>query len=340
VTGVPVPDARPVIRTEGLTKRFGGVEAVRDLDLEVHQGDLFGFLGPNGSGKTTTVRMLLGLVFPTAGRVELLGRPMPRAGRTVLAEVGSLVEGPAFYPHLSGRVNLSLMDAAGPGGRRADRRRRVGQALERVGLDSVGRRPVKAYSTGMRQRLGLAAALLRSPRLLVLDEPTNGLDPQGMREIRDLLAELVAGGTTVFLSSHLLAEVELICTRAAIVHRGRLVVQDRVEALLAPTGRVRVTTPDPGRASELASRLSGVELGEWRADSLVVQLDGTSPEALNRHLVAGGVPVRELVVERPSLEDVFLALTGGRPGGAAGPGGASAAPERGGERREVPDAPG
>jgi ABC-2 type transport system ATP-binding protein len=265
---------------------------------------------------------------------------MPRAGRTVLAEVGSLVEGPAFYPHLSGRVNLSLMDAAGPGGRRADRRRRVGQALERVGLDSVGRRPVKAYSMGMRQRLGLAAALLRSPRLLVLDEPTNGLDPQGMREIRDLLAELVAGGTTVFLSSHLLAEVELICTRAAIVHRGRLVVQDRVEALLAPTGRVRVTTPDPGRASELASRLPGVELGEWRADSLVVQLDGTSPEALNRHLVAGGVPVRELVVERPSLEDVFLALTGGRPGGAAGPGAASAAPERGGERREVPDAPG
>jgi ABC-2 type transport system ATP-binding protein len=340
VTGAPVPDARPVIRTEGLTKRFGGVEAVRDLDLEVHEGDLFGFLGPNGSGKTTTVRMLLGLVFPTAGRVELLGRPMPRAGRTVLAEVGSLVEGPAFYPHLSGRVNLSLLDAAGPGGRRTDRRRRIGQALERVGLDSVGRRPVKAYSTGMRQRLGLAAALLRSPRLLVLDEPTNGLDPQGMREIRDLLAELVAAGTTVFLSSHLLAEVELICTRAAIVHRGRLVVQDRVEALLAPTGRVRLTTPDPGRASELASRLPGVELGEWRADSLVVQLDGTSPEALNRHLVAGGVPVRELVVERPSLEDVFLALTGGRPSGAAGPGGASAAPERGGERREVPDAPG
>jgi ABC-2 type transport system ATP-binding protein len=182
----------------------------------------------------------------------------------------------------------------------------------------VGRRPVKAYSTGMRQRLGLAAALLRSPRLLVLDEPTNGLDPQGMREIRHLLVELVAGGTTVFLSSHLLAEVELICTRAAIVHRGRLVVQDRVEALLAPTGRVRVTTTDPGRASELASRLPGVELGSWSGESLVVQLDGTSPEALNQHLVAGGVPVRELVVERASLEDVFLELTG----------------------REVPDAPG
>jgi ABC-type multidrug transport system ATPase subunit len=316
----PAADASPIIRTEGLTKRYGRIEAVRDLDLEVHEGDLFGFLGPNGSGKTTTVRMLLGLVFPTAGRVELLGQAMPRAGRAVLAEVGSLVEGPAFYPHLPGRANLSLLDAAGPGGRRSDRRRRVGEALERVGLGAVGRRPVKAYSTGMRQRLGLAAALLRSPRLLVLDEPTNGLDPQGMREIRDLLAELVAGGTTVFLSSHLLAEVELICNRAAIVHRGRLVVQDRVEALLAPTGRVRVTTPDPGRASELASRLPGVELGDWRADSLVVQLDGTSPEALNRHLVDGGVPVRELVVERPSLEDVFLELTGSRPGETGGTG--------------------
>jgi ABC-2 type transport system ATP-binding protein len=306
------------IRTERLTKRFGAVEAVRDLDLEVREGDLFGFLGPNGSGKTTTVRMLLGLVFPTSGRVELLGQTMPRAGRAALAQVGSLVEGPAFYPHLSGRANLSLLDAAGPGGARASRRRRIDGALERVGLDTVGRRPVKAYSSGMKQRLGLAAALLRSPRLLVLDEPTNGLDPQGMREIRDLLAELVAGGTTVFLSSHLLAEVELICTRAAIVNRGRLVAQDRVEALLAPTGRVRVSTPDPARAAELAAGLPGIELGERRGEELVVHLDGTQPEALNRLLVAAGVPVRELVVERPSLEDVFLALTAdGEPAGAA-----------------------
>jgi ABC-type multidrug transport system ATPase subunit len=300
------------IRTEGLTKRFGPVQAVRDLDLQVREGELFGFLGPNGSGKTTTVRMLLGLVFATSGRVEVLGRPMPRAGRTVLPQVGSLIEGPAFYPHLSGRANLSLLDAAGPGGRRSDRRRRIADVLARVGLDTVGRRPVRAYSSGMRQRLGLAAALLRAPRLLVLDEPTNGLDPQGMRDIRDLLVELVAGGTTVFLSSHLLAEVEQICDSAAIVHRGRLVVQDRVSALLAPTGRVQVATPDLGRAAELAARLAGTELGERRDDRLVIQLDGTSPEALNRHLVEGGVRVRELVVERPSLEDVFLALTGER----------------------------
>jgi ABC-type multidrug transport system ATPase subunit len=334
----------PVIRTEGLTKRYGGLVAVDGVDLRVDQGDLFGFLGPNGSGKTTTVRMLLGLVFATSGRIEVLGRPMPRSSAAVLPAVGSLVEGPAFYPHLSGRANLALFDAAGPagpaaggvrpegsggpqggppvgrtpggfpggsGGRR-DRRRRIDDALGRVGLDQVGRRPVKAYSSGMRQRLGLAAALLRAPRLLVLDEPTNGLDPKGMREVRDLLAELVRGGaTTVFLSSHLLAEVEQVCTRAAIVHQGRLVAQDRVEALLAPTGRVMVTTPDLPKAAELATALRGVRLGGRHADRLTVQLDGTAPEELNRQLVAGGVRVRELLVERPSLEDVFLKLTAG-----------------------------
>ncbi|HEX4908021.1 MAG TPA: ABC transporter ATP-binding protein [Actinomycetes bacterium] len=303
-----------MIRTQGLTKRFGGLVAVDGLDLDVREGDLFGFLGPNGSGKTTTVRMLLGLVFATSGRIELLGRPMPKAAREVLPQVGSLVEGPAFYPHLSGRTNLALFDAAGPpptGSRSRDRRRRVGEALERVGLVGVGRRPVKAWSTGMRQRLGLAAALLRAPRLLVLDEPTNGLDPHGTREVRDLLVELVGGGTTVFLSSHLLAEVELVCTRAAIVDRGRLVAQDRVEALLGPTGRVLVTTPDVGAAADLAAGLPGVRPGERRPDRLAVHLDGTAPEALNRRLVDGGVRVRELVVERPTLEDVFLRLTGG-----------------------------
>jgi ABC-type multidrug transport system ATPase subunit len=303
-----------VIRTEGLTKRFGRLVAVDDLDLDVREGDLFGFLGPNGSGKTTTVRMLLGLVFATSGRIEVLGRPMPKAAAEVLPRVGSLVEGPGFYPHLSARANLSLFDAAGPRGTGRDRRRRVGDALASVGLEGVGRRPVRAFSTGMRQRLGLAAALLRAPRLLVLDEPTNGLDPHGMREVRDLLAELVAGGTTVFLSSHLLAEVELVCTRAAIVDRGRLVAQDRVEALLGPTGRVLVTTPDVAAAADLAAALPGVRLGERRPDRLAVHLDGTAPEALNRRLVDGGVRVRELVVERATLEDVYLRLTGARGG--------------------------
>jgi ABC-type multidrug transport system ATPase subunit len=297
------------IVTEGLTKRYGRVLAVDGLDLEVHEGDLFGFLGPNGSGKTSTVRMLLGLVFATSGRIELLGRPMPAAARAVLGSVGALVEGPASYPHLSGRANLAAMDQAGPGGPRRDRRRRIDEALERVGLADVGRRPVKAYSSGMRQRLGLAAALLRSPRLLVLDEPTNGLDPQGMREVRDLLAELVRGGSTVFLSSHLLAEVEMICSRTAIVHQGRLVAQARVAELLAPTGRVLVATPDTGSAAELAATMPGLRIDERRDDGLLVHLDGLPPEALNQRLVEGGVRVRELVAERPTLEDVFLRLT-------------------------------
>jgi ABC-2 type transport system ATP-binding protein len=337
-----------VIRTEGLSKRFGGLVAVDGLDLDVGEGDLFGFLGPNGSGKTTTVRMLLGLVFATSGRIEVLGRPMPRAAREVLPQVGSLVEGPAFYPHLSGRANLALFDAAGPRvtggppwrspGRSGNRRQRIDDALARVGLDRVGRRPVRAWSSGMRQRLGLAAALLRAPRLLVLDEPTNGLDPHGMREVRDLLAELVKGGTTVFLSSHLLAEVELVCTRAAIVDRGRLVAQDRVEALLGPTGRVLVTTPDVGAAADLAAALPGVRPGERRPDRLAVHLDGTAPEALNRRLVDGGVRVRELVVERPTLEDVFLRLTGSLAAGPAArdPRSPGAPPDPTGE----PDVPG
>jgi ABC-2 type transport system ATP-binding protein len=357
-----------VIRTEGLTKRFGRLTAVDGLDLDVREGDLFGFLGPNGSGKTTTVRMLLGLVFATSGRIEVLGRPMPKAAHEVLPQVGSLVEGPAFYPHLSGRANLALFDAAGPPpsghppsghppspalsppeGERSrtrgrglgvvhsprERRQRIDDALARVRLDGVGRRPVRAWSTGMRQRLGLAAALLRAPRLLVLDEPTNGLDPHGMREVRDLLVELVKGGTTVFLSSHLLAEVELVCTRAAIVDRGRLVAQDRVDALLGPTGRVLVTTPDVGAAADLAAALPGVRLGERRPDRLAVHLDGTAPEALNRRLVDGGVRVRELVVERPTLEDVFLRLTGGLAGRAptAGPGTRPPDPAAAGDRR-------
>jgi ABC-2 type transport system ATP-binding protein len=305
------------IATDGLTKRYGRVLAVDGLDLEVHEGDLFGFLGPNGSGKTTTVRILLGLVFATSGRIELLGRPMPAAALAVLGSVGALVEGPAFYPHLSGRANLAAMDQAGPGGPRRDRRRRIGEALERVGLADVGRRPVRAYSSGMRQRLGLAAALLRSPHLLVLDEPTNGLDPQGMREVRDLLVQLVRGGATVFLSSHLLAEVELICSRAAIVHQGRLVAQAPVAELLAPTGRVLVATPDTASAAELAASMPGLRIDERRDDRLVVHLNGLPPEALNQRLVEGGVRVRELVAERPTLEDVFLRLTGearGAPG--------------------------
>ena len=183
-----------MIRTKGLTKRFGAVHAVEDLALDVAEGDVYGFLGPNGSGKTTTVRMLLGLVLATSGSIEVMGQPMPARARDVLPEVGALVEGPAAYAGMSGRANLVLFDSMGPAGLRVSRARRVDDALDEVGLGGVDNRPVRAYSLGMRQRLGLAAALLRAPRLLVLDEPTNGLDPQGIREIRDLLLRLNQNG--------------------------------------------------------------------------------------------------------------------------------------------------
>ena len=223
---VPAAPERPMIVTRALTKRYGATVAVDAVDLEVREGDRYGFLGPNGSGKTTLVRMLLGLVYATSGEIEVLGRPVPKRVAEVLPQVGALVEGPAAYPHLSGRRNLTLLDAAGRGGARRTRRKRIEDVLEQVGLGGVDQRPVKAYSLGMRQRLGLAGALLRHPRLLILDEPTNGLDPQGIKEIRELLVELNAGGTTVFLSSHLLAEVEQLCTRVGVVDRGRLVLEE------------------------------------------------------------------------------------------------------------------
>jgi ABC-2 type transport system ATP-binding protein len=298
-----VSAAEPVARTWAVVKRFGAVTAVDGIDLEVREGDRYGLLGPNGSGKTTLVRMLLGLVFPTSGRIELLGRPVPRHVKEVLPAVGALVEGPAAYPHLSGRANLAILDAAGPGGDRRTRRRRIGEALDRVGLAGIDRRPVRAYSLGMRQRLGLAAALLRSPRLLVLDEPTNGLDPRGIREIRELLAELNAAGTTVFLSSHLLFEVEQLCTRVGLVDRGRLVVQDDLAALRAPTGRVLLDTPDPDTAAAL---LDG-RIDHRDGSHLVIT--HPDPAALNAELVTAGIRVAALTPERRTLEEVVMDLT-------------------------------
>jgi len=293
-----------VIVTRSLTKRFGRVLAVDSVDLEVREGDRYGFLGPNGSGKTTLLRLLLGLVYATSGEIELMGRPVPRRLGEVLPYVGALVEGPSAYGHLSGRANLALLDASGPGGSRRDRRARIGAALERVGLAGVDSRPVKAYSLGMRQRLGLAAALLRAPRLLVLDEPTNGLDPQGIREVRDLLIELNSAGTTVFLSSHLLTEVEQLCTRVGVVDSGRMVLQDELGALRGPTGRVIVRTADADRAVALLDgRVEGRD-----GERLVVRAE--DPAAINELLVGKGLRVAEIGPERRSLEQVVLEVTG------------------------------
>ena len=291
----------PVIRTQGLTKRYGELRAVDDVDLAVFEGDVYGFLGANGSGKTTTVRMLLGLVLATSGDVQLLGEPMPAARRRVLPQVGSLVEGPGAYPHLSGRTNLALLDASGPDRTpRPARRARIADVLEEVGLDPGDRRPVRSYSLGMRQRLGLAAALLRRPRLLVLDEPTNGLDPQGIHEIRRLLLELNATGTTIFLSSHLLAEVEQMCTRVGVLDRGRLVVQDRLDTLLRPTGLVEVRTPDLFAGASLL----GSDVVSVHGDRLLVRADDSA--RLNSHLVSAGVRVVALGPYVRNLETIVL----------------------------------
>ena len=293
-----------MIVTRALTKRYGRVLAVDRVDLEVREGDRYGFLGPNGSGKTTVVRMLLGLVYATSGEIEVMGRPVPSKVAEVLPRIGALIEGPSCYGHLSGRANLGLIDASGKRRGLRNRKQRIDEALERVGLAGVDNRAVKKYSLGMRQRLGLAAALLREPRLLVLDEPTNGLDPQGIREIRDLLAELNKAGTTVFLSSHQLAEVEQLCTRVGIVDRGRLVLQQDLDELRAPTGRVMVRTPDADRAAAL---LDGrVE----RRDGDRLLIADADPAEVNARLVAAGLRVSEIGPERRSLEDLMLSVTG------------------------------
>ena len=295
-----------MIVTRVLTKRYGAVTAVQSVDLDVREGDRYGLLGPNGSGKTTLVRMLLGLVYATSGEIQVMGRPVPRHAREVLPQIGALIEEPAAYPHMSGRANLSLLDAAGPGGlpARRTRRRRVDEALEQVGLAGVGRRPVKAYSLGMRQRLGLAAALIRRPRLLILDEPGNGLDPRGIRDLRQLITGLNETGVTIFLSSHLLAEVEQLCTRVGVLDAGRLVLQDDLAALRAPTGRILVDTPD---ADQAATLLDG-RVEHRDGQRLLVRHEDAA--TLNARLVGAGLRVSAIAPHQRTLEEIVLAVTG------------------------------
>jgi len=299
------------VSSEGLTKRFrSGQVAVNAIDLAVPTGSVYGFLGPNGSGKTTTIRLLLGLIRPTAGSHTLLGEPMPAKAARALPRVGSLVEGPAFHPYLSGRDNLRRLDAAD---RTADPRtvdKRVDAALDRVGLLAAARKRYRAYSLGMRQRLAIAVTLLRPRELLILDEPTNGLDPQGTREVRALLTSLAASGTTVMLSSHLLSEVEQICSHVGVMHLGRLVAQSTVEALRAQTvPRVQVRTGDPAAA---AGTLTSLGLAEVTVDgdTVTALLGGAAPEKVVAALVGYDVPVRGFVVLEADLEEMFVSLTG------------------------------
>jgi ABC-2 type transport system ATP-binding protein len=310
-----VTSAELAIETRELTKQFGSYAAVKGIDLSVPHGSVFGFLGPNGSGKTTTIRMLLGLASPTSGEARVLGAAMPRDNASVLPRVGALVEGPGFYPYLSGSDNLHRLDSADRYAPFRTRHARVADALERVGLSAAAGKKVKAYSLGMKQRLGIANALLTPRELLILDEPTNGLDPQGTREVRTLVRSLAAQGTTIFVSSHLLAEIEQICTHAAVMSAGTLVAQGTLDELRAVgRPRVRVATPDIPRATEVLTRF-GMSVQPTPADvpDEVVAVFGNAnaePDAVVAALVEAGVRVRGFALETPSLEDRFVSLTG------------------------------
>jgi ABC-2 type transport system ATP-binding protein len=299
------------ITSSGLTKRFrGGQVAVDHIDLQVPTGSVYGFLGPNGSGKTTTIRMLLGLAFPTSGSAALLDVPMPDGATGVLHRVGSLVEGPAFYPFLSGRDNLARCDAADRTADPRTARARIGEALDRVGLLSAAKKRYRNYSLGMKQRLAIAASLLRPRELIILDEPTNGLDPQGTREVRALVRQIAADGTTVFVSSHLLAEVEQICTHVGVMRTGRLVFQGSLPELRRTgAARVIVRTADPEGAVKV---LAGVGLTDTQAGTgeASAALGDAEPERVCAELVQAGIGVRGFEVAAPSLEDLFVGLTG------------------------------
>jgi ABC-2 type transport system ATP-binding protein len=323
---VAAPTSELAIETHGLTKRFRSQVAVDGIDLAVPRGSVFGFLGPNGSGKTTTIRMLLGLVAANAGDARVLGAAMPRHVDSVLPRVGALVEGPAFSPYLSGAANLRRFDAADRHAPRRSRDQRVAEALDRVGLSHAARKRVHAYSLGMKQRLGIANALLMRRELLVLDEPTNGLDPQGTREVRALIRSFADDGTTVFVSSHLLAEVEQVCTHVGVMSAGRLVAQGTLDDFRDEgEARVRVRTPDVAAAREVLARALGEGAVDVSADAEVgsgapaerdpdgavtARLGGTAPEAVVAALVGAGVRVRGFETVHASLEQRFVELTG------------------------------
>lgn len=297
------------ITTSSLTRRFGDLTAVADLDLQVPQGSVYGFLGPNGAGKTTTIRLLLGLIRPHAGDVQLFDQSLRNGRIELLSRVGALVETPSLYPHLTGRENLEVTRRLIGGDRN-----KIERALVIVKLEQDAHRRVGHYSSGMRQRLGLALALLGEPELLILDEPTNGLDPAGIREMRDLICRLPEEqGVTVFLSSHLLGEVEQVATHIGIIHQGQMLFQgtpDELQAQLADHVAIEVDQPDAALRLLSQAGWAARRNGNHR---LVVKVNGQSDVAMiNAQLVRGGLNVFHLNLKQPSLEDIFLKLTGGQ----------------------------
>src|SRR5215469_5256918 len=290
---VPLDRDDMVVETRGLTKRFGDRTAVDSVDLQVPRGVAFGYLGPNGAGKTTLIRMLLGLTSASAGEMRLLGLPLPEGRAQALARVGAIVEEPRFHGHLTGRENLEIVAAV----RGGDAYRRIDESLERVGLTARARDRVKTYSLGMRQRLGIARCLLADPQLLILDEPMNGLDPAGMLEFRELIRSLVREGRTVFLSSHLLDEVQRTCDFAAIVDRGRIVVQGSIASLTSGRRKIAVGCDDPARAATVLAHLDGVKSVTVNDTDLEVSVapNGTAERqlvtAIVQHMLGAGLAI-------------------------------------------------
>ena len=298
-----------VLRTIELTKRYKNRLVVDHLNIEVRQGDVFGFLGPNGAGKSTTIRMILHLVFPSEGDVEIFGASLKKARHKALAKVGAVVEKPAFYNHLSALRNLEILG----GLQKPVSRRQIMEQLEQVGLVDRAEDPVKTYSHGMNQRLGLALILLNEPELVILDEPTTGLDPQGMKEVRELIQGLARErGVTIFLSSHLLYEVELIATRMAIIHQGKLRVEGNVQDLLKKgQSSVLVKTDRPEEALQFLKTNESYRSAAIHSDGINVELDPERIPELNRQLVKAGFNVNGLIPQR-TLETYFLNLIEGR----------------------------
>jgi len=298
------------LEAEKISKRFGDLHAVEDLSLAVNEGDIFGFIGPNGAGKTTSIRMMLGLIQPSAGTARIFGRDIHRDFKRAISAVGALVEGPAFYPYMTGRKNLRLFGRLSGGVSEG----RINEVLQMVGLGRRGDDRVKGYSQGMRQRLGIGLALLNRPRLLILDEPTNGLDPQGMREVRRLVRRIRDDeNTTVFLSSHLLGEMELICDRIGIIYRGKIVKQGRMDDLIGSGSDVaaaQVAEDEDGRAREFLEQKFSAEAVVVRRGWVEFPRCERNLYEVNRALMDAGFHVASIASRRRTLEEYFVALTG------------------------------
>ena len=302
-----------VLRTRGLVKKFGALTAVDQLDLEVRRGEVVGLLGPNGAGKSTTIGMILGLVRPTAGTAEVMGRDVWRDHANALAGSGAIVETPAFYPYLTGRDNLEALALIRGGGASA----RIDPLLERVGLTARARSKYRTYSLGMKQRLGIASTLLSDPPLVILDEPANGLDPAGQREIRELVRELAKEEHGVLHASHLLYEVEQICDRVLVINKGKLIASGTIAEVTAGAGTIEIAVNDPARAAAALRGLPGNADVQETAGGVKVTGEPARGADVNRALAAAGIYASAIVPHKSSLEDVFLDITDDGGAGAA-----------------------